>query len=80
MPIVGYVQLDGVDIGEVTAIRTDPWAQAAARRMTDLGHRRAPRLYFHIEMKAIAMMIANGTRHGQVIINFAVTYHGKATR
>ncbi|SES46327.1 DddA-like double-stranded DNA deaminase toxin [Actinokineospora terrae] len=71
MPIVGYIQLDGRDFGAITAIRTDPWAIAVARRVAELKLRRSRTLFNHVEMKAVAMMIETGARHGQVIVNHA---------
>ncbi|MCP2301130.1 SCP1.201-like deaminase [Actinokineospora globicatena] len=71
MPIVGYVQLDGQDFGSITAIRTDPWATAVARRVLALKLRRGKTLFNHVEMKTVAMMIETGAKHGQVIINHA---------
>ncbi|MBM7770876.1 uncharacterized protein (DUF2164 family) [Actinokineospora baliensis] len=71
MPISGWVQLDGKQTGEITATRSDPWAEESLSRMEELDPRRAAGLAHHVEMKVIVMMVASGSRHGQVIINHA---------
>ncbi|RLK54593.1 nucleic acid/nucleotide deaminase of polymorphic system toxin [Actinokineospora cianjurensis] len=69
--MTGWVQLDGRDVGEITATRSDPWADDARARLLSLGLRRAKGLNNHVEMKTVTMMIQTNAREGRVIINHA---------
>lgn len=70
--IVGYLEVDGQPRGEIRATRDDVWSGEVLRRMRELGFPgRARRIYNHIEMKCVTMMVLSRGVHAQVIINHA---------
>ncbi|MCG8917701.1 hypothetical protein L6E12_18115 [Actinokineospora sp. PR83] len=71
VPIVGYVQVDGRDVGTITAYKNDGWAEDSARRLIALRMGQARLLANHVEMKVVVMMLQNRAREGRVIINHA---------
>jgi hypothetical protein len=67
----GHATLDGTYVGELTPARDDPLIQQVKERLVRLG---APdtivgQIANHVEMKVAAMMVAQGTKHGEVTIN-----------
>ncbi|WP_169514666.1 DddA-like double-stranded DNA deaminase toxin [Actinokineospora enzanensis] len=70
-PLVGYVQLDGRDVGTVTPARTDVWAQETMKRISDRRNRRMRRIANHVEMKVATMLAQSAVRHAQIILNHA---------
>ncbi|GAA3040555.1 hypothetical protein LV79_003732 [Actinokineospora globicatena] len=56
-PMIGWVRLDGQDLGEISATRNDQWAEKAAHRIHALRVPNADQLNNHVEVKVVVMQI-----------------------
>ncbi len=71
--MTGIAEINGRAFGEISATTTDTWTQDVAARAQTLGLVSAAvrRLYNHVEMKAVVMMVKTGATSGRIMINHA---------
>ncbi|MGQ0838171.1 DddA-like double-stranded DNA deaminase toxin [Actinokineospora sp.] len=68
--MTGRLQVGGKDFGTLDAARNDPWTSEVNSRIRALGlHDDVYAVNNHVEMKAVAAMIASGATCAQVVIN-----------